>query len=184
MIVAATRGKRRVEVIDGEEIAEKVAMSPGDIAMMLNETRGLRVRATNPSLGGANVRIQGLRGRYSLLLADGLPRYCGQAGGLGLLQIPPVDLGRVEIIECTASALYGSSTLGGVIDLVSRRPGAEAERTALVNQASRGGTDAVFFGSQPVSERIGATLLAGVHTQRRNDLDADGWSDMPGYCAR
>ncbi len=188
VIVTATRSERRVEdtplrveVIDEEEIAEKVAMSPGDIAMMLNETSGLRVQATNPSLGGANVRIQGLRGRYSLLLADGLPLYGGQAGGLGLLQIPPVDLGRVEIIKGTASALYGSSALGGVIDLVSRRPGAEAERTALVNQTSRGGTDAVFFGSQPFSERIGATLLAGVHTQRRNDLDADGWSDMPGY---
>jgi outer membrane receptor for ferrienterochelin and colicins len=188
VLVTATRSERRVEdtplrveVIDEEEIAEKVAMSPGDIAMMLNETSGLRVQATNPSLGGANVRIQGLRGRYSLLLADGLPLYGGQAGGLGLLQIPPVDLGRVEIIKGTASALYGSSALGGVIDLVSRRPGAEAERTALVNQTSRGGTDAVFFGSQPVSERVGVTLLAGVHTQRRNDLDADGWSDMPGY---
>jgi iron complex outermembrane receptor protein len=188
VIVTATRGERRVEdtpirveVIDEEELAEKVTMSPGDIAMLLNETGGLRVQATNPSLGGANVRIQGLRGRYSLLLADGLPLYGGQAGGLGLLQIPPVDLGRVEIIKGTASALYGSSALGGVIDLVSRRPGDETERTALVNQTSRGGTDAVFFGSTPFGERVGATLLAGAHTQRQNDLDRDGWTDMPGY---
>jgi len=188
VIVSATRGERRVEdtplrveVIDEEEIAEKVTMSPGDIAMMLNETSGLRVQATNPSLGGANVRIQGLRGRYSLLLADGLPLYGGQPGGLGLLQIPPVDLGRVEIIKGTASALYGSSALGGVIDLVSRLPGDEAERTMLVNQTSRGGTDAVFFGSSPFGERVGATLLAGAHTQRQNDLDRDGWTDMPGY---
>lgn len=188
VIVTATRGERRVEdtplrveVIDEEEIAEKVTMSPGDIAMMLNETGGLRVQTTNPSLGGANVRIQGLRGRYSLLLADGLPLYGGQAGGLGLLQIPPVDLGRVEIIKGTASALYGSSALGGVIDLVSRRPGDEVERTALINQTSRNGTDAVFFGSAPFSERVSATLLAGAHLQRQNDLDSDGWTDMPGY---
>ncbi len=188
VIVTATRGERRVEdtplrveVINEEEIAEKVAMSPGDIAMMLNETGGLRVQTTNPSLGGANVRIQGLRGRYSLLLADGLPLYGGQAGGLGLLQIPPVDLGRVEIIKGTASALYGSSALGGVIDLVSRVPGEQIERTALVNQTSRGGTDAVFFGSAPLGEAFGGTLLAGAHTQRQNDLDRDGWTDMAGY---
>lgn len=188
IVVTATRGERRVEdtplrveVIDEEEIAEKVAMTPGDIAMMLNETSGLRVQATNPSLGGANVRVQGLRGRYSLILADGLPLYGGQAGGLGLLQIPPLDLGRVEIIKGTASALYGSSALGGVIDLVSRRPGDEAERTALVNQTTRGGTDAVFFGAGPMTERWGYTLLAGAHRQRRNDLDGDGWTDMPGY---
>ncbi|MHB1330147.1 MAG: TonB-dependent receptor plug domain-containing protein, partial [Gemmatimonadales bacterium] len=122
IVVSATRSERRVEdtplrveVIDEEEIGEKVAMTPGDIAMMLNETAGLRVQTTSPSLGGANVRIQGLSGRYSLILADGLPLYGGQAGGLGLLQIPPVDLGRVEIIKGSVSALYGSAALGGVV---------------------------------------------------------------------
>ena len=188
MVVTSTRGERRVEdtplrveVIDEEEVAEKVAMTPGDIAMMLNETSGLRVQATNPSLGGANVRIQGLRGRYSLILADGLPLYGGQAGGLGLLQIPPVDLGRVEVIKGTASALYGSSALGGVINLVSRRPGEEREGTALVNQTTRDGTDVVAFLAGPMAERWGYTLLAGAHRQERNDLDDDGWTDMPGY---
>lgn len=188
ILVTATRAERRVEdtplrveTIDAEEIAEKVAMSPGDIAMMLNETSGLRVQATNPSLGGANVRVQGLRGRYALILADGLPLHGGQAGGLGLLQIPPVDLGRVEIIKGTASALYGASALGGVIDLVSRRPGESAERTALVNRTSRGGTDAVFFGATGDRGGRGLTLLTGVHDQRRVDIDRDGWTDMPGY---
>lgn len=188
VVVTATRGERRVEdtplrveVVDEEEVAEKVAMTPGDIAMMLNETSGLRVQATNPSLGGANVRVQGLRGRYSLILADGLPLYGGQAGGLGLLQIPPVDLGRVEIIKGTASALYGSSALGGVINLVSRQPDEAREGTALLNQTSRGGTDAVTFLTGPMTEQWGYTLLAGAHRQERNDLDGDGWTDMPGY---
>ena len=188
VVVSATRGERRVEdtplrveVIDEEEVAEKVAMTPGDIAMMLNETSGLRVQTTNPSLGGANVRIQGLQGRYSLILADGLPLYGGQAGGLGLLQIPPVDLARVEIIKGTASALYGSSALGGVIDLLSRRPTEKRESTLLVNQTSRGGTDGVVFLGGPMIERWGYTLLAGGHRQEQNDLDGDGWTDMPGY---
>ncbi len=188
IVVTATRAERRVEdtpirveVIDEEEVAEKVSMTPGDIAMMLNETSGLRVQATNPSLGGASVRVQGLRGRYTLLLADGLPLYGGQAGGLGLLQIPPVDLGRVEIVKGSASALYGSSALGGVVDLVSRRPGEEGERTLLVNGTTRGGADGVFFGAAPLGARWGYTLLAGAHAQRRNDLDGDGWTDMPGY---
>jgi outer membrane receptor for ferrienterochelin and colicins len=188
IVVSATRDERRVEdtplrveVIDEEEIAEKVAMTPGDIAMMLNETSGLRVQVTNPSLGGANVRIQGLRGRYSLLLADGLPLYGGQAGGLGLLQIPPVDLGRVEVIKGTASALYGSAALGGVINLVSRRPGDRRESAALVNQTSRGGTDVVYFGGGPLSARWGYTMLAGGHRQGQHDADGDGWTDLPGY---
>ena len=74
IVVSATRSERRVEdvplrveVIDEEEIAEKVAMTPGDIAMMLNETSGLRVQTTSPSLGGASVRIQGLVGHAIVL---------------------------------------------------------------------------------------------------------------------
>ena len=191
IVIASTRTERRVEdsplrveVVDEEEIAEKVAMTPGDIVMMLNETSGLRVQTTSPSLGGASVRVQGLRGRYTLLLADGLPLYGGQAGGLGLLQIPPVDLARAEVIKGTASALYGSSALGGVVNLVSRRPGDERVREVLVNQTSRGGTDIVGFAAQHIGSSgtpWGATLLASGHRQRQNDLDDDGWADMPGY---
>ena len=112
----------RVEVVPGEEVQEKLMMTPGDVSMLLNETNGLRVQTTSPSLGGANVRIQGLRGRYTQILADGLPLYGGQTGSIGLLQIPPMDLGQVEVIKGVASALYGMSAIGGVVNLVSRRP--------------------------------------------------------------
>ena len=98
--VTATRNEQRiedvplrVEVLDTEEIEEKALMTPGDIAMLLNETGGLRVQVTSPSLGAANVRVQGLRGRYTQLLADGLPLYGGQTGAIGLLQIPPPGSG-------------------------------------------------------------------------------------------
>lgn len=188
VIVASTRTDRRidddpirVEVLEREEIEEKMLMTPGDISMLLNETSGLRVQTTSPSLGGANVRIQGLAGRHSQLLADGLPLYGGQAGGLGLLQIAPVDLGQVEVIKGAASALYGSSALGGVINLISRKPGEEPERELLLNQTSRGGTDAVFWYATPVNESWGATLVAGAHRQSQRDIDTDGWTDLPGY---
>jgi iron complex outermembrane receptor protein len=189
-VVYATRAERRledtplrVEIIDEEEVAEKVAMTPGDIAMMLNETSGLRVQTTAPALGAASVRVHGLSGRYTLLLADGLPLYGSQAGGLGLLQIPPLDLARVEVIKGTASALYGGAALGGVVNLLSRRPGAESVREILLNQTSRGGSDAVLFAatSQRATSPWGATLLASGHVQRRNDIDDDGWADMPRY---
>jgi iron complex outermembrane receptor protein len=174
----------RVEVVDEEEVAEKVAMTPGDVAMMLNEMSGLRVQTTSPSLGAASVRVQGLRGRYTLLLADGLPLYGGQAGGLGLLQIPPVDLARAEVIKGSASALYGASALGGVVNLVSRRPADTAVRELLVNQTSQGGTDAVTFLAGPLAGPTapwGASLLAGLHRQQVRDVSGDGWADLAGY---
>ncbi|HBD97868.1 MAG TPA: TonB-dependent receptor, partial [Gemmatimonadetes bacterium] len=63
-----------------------------------------------------------MRGRYTQILSDGLPLYGGQAGALGPLQVPPMDLAQVEVIKGAASALYGSTALGGVVNLISRRP--------------------------------------------------------------
>jgi outer membrane receptor for ferrienterochelin and colicins len=186
IVVSSTRSERRiedepvrVEVLAAEEVEEKVMMTPGDIAMMLNETSGLRVQSTSPALGGANVRIQGLRGRYTQILADGLPLYGGQSGSLSMLQIPPLDLGQVEVIKGVASALYGSSALGGVVNLISRRPA--DQREALLNQTSLGGTDAIVYLAKTVNQRLGYSLLGGLDRQSRADVDRDGWADLPGY---
>jgi len=189
IIVTATRTNRRiedlplrVEVVPQEEVQEKIMMTPGDISMLLAETNGLRVQTTSPSLGGASVRIQGLRGRYTQILSDGLPLFGGQTGAVGVLQIPPMDLGQVEVIKGVASALYGSSAVGGVVNLVSRRPRQDAvEREVLVNATTHGGTDSVLWLSSPLNERWGATFVGGAHTQTRSDLDRDGWTDLPRY---
>src|SRR3954447_5266280 len=97
-------------------------MRPGDISMLLNEMGGMRVQTTSPALGAASVRVQGMRGRYTAFLSDGLPLFGQQGASLGLLQIPPMDLGQVEVIKGNASALYGSAAMAGVVDLISRRP--------------------------------------------------------------
>jgi iron complex outermembrane receptor protein len=186
--VSATRTDKRledvpmrVEVLGADEIEEKVMMTPGDIVMMLNEMGGMRVQATSPSLGAASIRIQGMRGRYTRFLSDGLPLFGQQVGGLGLLQIPPTDLAQVEVIKGVASALYGAGAMGGVVNLVSRRPGEKASRDFLVNRSTRGATDAVAFLSGPLTGGWGATLLAGGHWQDQNDIDRDGWVDLAGY---
>jgi iron complex outermembrane receptor protein len=114
------------------------------------------------------------------LLADGLPLY-GQVGSIGILQIPPLDLGQVEVIKGVASALYGASALGGVINLVSRRPQQQSQRQVLLNTTSRGGADAVFFLEEPSKDRWSYTLLGGAHFQHRSDIDDDRWADVPGY---
>lgn len=187
VIVTTTRQPRRIadepsriEVIDSVELAEKVAASPTDVSMLLNETSGLRVQMTSPGLGAANVRIEGLRGRYSQVLADGLPLYGGQAGGTGLLQIPPLDLAQVEVLKGVASALYGASALGGVINFVSRRP--DGNQELLVNQTSRQGTDfGLWWSGAPSKEGWSYSLLASANRQVVQDVNGDGWADIPGF---
>ena len=186
-VVASTRTDKRledqpmrVEVLAREEIEEKMLMTPGDIVMMLNEMGGMRVQATSPALGAASVRIQGMRGRYTRVLSDGLPLF-GEVGGLGLLQIPPMDLGQVEVIKGVASALYGAGAMGGVVNLLSRRPGSESEQEFLLNFSTRGATDAVTFLSGPLSRGWSSSLLGGGHWQETNDVNDDAWADLPGY---
>lgn len=171
----------RVEVLAREEIEEKMMMTPGDVVMMLNETGGLRVQATSPSLGAASVRIQGMRGRYTRFLSDGLPLFGEQVGGLGLLQIPPMDLGQVEVIKGVASALYGSGAMGGVVNLISRRAGSEPLSELLVNRSTRGATDAVAFIARSLSSAWSTSILASGHWQERTDVNDDAWADLPGY---
>jgi iron complex outermembrane receptor protein len=186
-VVATTRTNKRledqpmrVEVLAREEIEEKMLMTPGDIVMMLNEMGGMRVQATSPSLGAASVRIQGMRGRYTRVLSDGLPLF-GEVGGLGLLQIPPMDLGQVEVVKGVASALYGAGAMGGVINLLARRPTSGPERELLLNRSTRGATDAVAFLATPLASDWSASLLGGGHWQERVDVNDDAWADLPGY---
>ncbi|MDT0595536.1 TonB-dependent receptor plug domain-containing protein [Glaciecola petra] len=188
IIVQATRSGRiadelpmRVEIINREEIMEKSTMRPGNISMLVAETGGVRVQTTSPALGSANIRLQGLYGRYTQLLADGLPLYGNQAASIGILQIPPTDLGRVEIIKGSASSLYGGSALGGVINLVSRRPGEEFNGETIVNLTTRDAQDVTAYIEAPLSTALKASLTAGAHHQKSVDIDNDDWIDLAGY---
>lgn len=188
VIVQSTRSGRRVQdepihvdVLNREEIEEKIAMRPGNIAMMLSETAGLRVQVTSAGLGGSNIRVQGMRGRYTQFLTDGLPLYGGQAASLGLLQIPPTDLGQVEIIKGAASALYGPSALGGVINLIARRPSSDPVGEVLFNATTLGGQDLTGYASSPLSNRWSQSVTVGLHRQDVRDLNRDGYADLAGF---
>lgn len=188
VIVQSTRSGRRVQdepihvdVLNREEVEEKIAMRPGNIAMMLSETGGLRVQVTSPGLGGSNIRVQGMRGRYTQFLTDGLPLYGGQASSLGMLQIPPTDLGQVEIIKGAASALYGPSALGGVINLIARRPSPEPIGEMLVNATTLGGQDFTAYTSSPLSANWSQSVVAGLHRQTVKDLNGDGYADLASF---
>jgi outer membrane receptor for ferrienterochelin and colicins len=171
----------RVELLDQDEVDEKTMMTPGNIVMMLNETSGLRVQTTSPSLGSSSVRIQGMKGRYTRFLADGLPLFGQQGAGLGLLQIPPVDLGQVEIIKGVASALYGAGAMGGVVNLITRRPGDKPIRDFVVNQTTLGGTDVSGYLAGKFTPKVSGAFLGMGDWQIARDLNNDGWADLAGY---
>jgi len=106
VIISSTRSTRtieniptRAEFIAGEELAEKGNMKPGDIRMMLNESTGIQTQQTSATSFNSSIRIQGLDGKYTQILKDGMPLFSGYSGGLSLLQIVPLDLKQVEVIK-------------------------------------------------------------------------------------
>ena len=102
LIVEGTRSNKsianiptRVEVLT-EEIDEASTMDPSKIAHLITHSTGIQVQQTSATSNTANVRIQGLDGRYTQILKDGFPLYGGFSGSLSIMQIPPLDLRQVE----------------------------------------------------------------------------------------
>ena len=186
LVVTATRTATliddqplRVEAVPAEEIEENLTVQPGNLSSLLTELPGVRVQSVAPALAGAKLQLRGMPGRHTLVLTDGLPLLGAEPDAFGLLQTPPLDLERVEVIKGVTSALYGSSALGGVLNLVSRTPDAESELLANVN--SRGAADLVGFFGLGAGSTWAGTVTGGAHYQSREDLDHDGWADLASY---
>jgi iron complex outermembrane receptor protein len=183
----STRTRRRFEdqaspvaLIEREQIGAAMLKAPGDIVSVFSGMPGVRTQTTSSVLGMTSLRLRGLPGHYTRLLADGVPLFFDRPGGHALLRIPTMDLGRVEVIKAPASALFGSDAVG-VVNLLSRRPGNEPSRELLVNQSSRGATDALLWVASPPKGSWSSTFLFAGDRQEETDLDDDGWSDIPEY---
>lgn len=77
----------RIEAINEEEVDEKINMRPANVSMVLNESTGIKVQQTSATSNTQSIRIQGLDGRYTQILKDGLPAFGGFSGSLSLLDI-------------------------------------------------------------------------------------------------
>ncbi|MDF2452819.1 MAG: collagen-binding protein [Bacteroidota bacterium] len=183
IIVEGTRSNRsieniptRVEVLT-EEIDEASTMDPSKVAHLLTHSTGIQVQQTSATSNMANVRIQGLDGRYTQILKDGFPNYGGFSGSLSIMQIPPLDLRQVEYIKGSASTLYGAGAIAGLINLISKE--ADKEETLIhLNASHVGALDVNTFLSRKIG-KIGFTLLAQRNTHQYFDADKDGYTDLP-----
>src|SRR5690606_28439203 len=140
------------------ELAEKGNMKPGDIRMLLNESTGIQTQQTSATSYNSSIRIQGLDGKYTQLLRDGMPLYAGFSGGLSLMQIAPLDLKQVEVIKGGASTLYGGGAIAGLVNLISKTPQDDPELSFMLNGTSAMGLDASGFYSEKFG-KIGPTIF-------------------------
>jgi outer membrane receptor for ferrienterochelin and colicins len=185
VVVSTTRSSRtiidiptRIEVITGEELGENAAMNSSNIGMLLKETTGVHIQQTSLSSGNMSIRIQGLDGRYTQILKDGFPLYGGFAGGLSIMQIPPLDLKQVELIKGSNSTLYGGGAIAGLVNLVSITPEDIPELNFMLNQTSALGSSANLFYAQKYG-KTGMSVYGSFNNQVAYDPDKDGFSNIP-----
>jgi outer membrane receptor for ferrienterochelin and colicins len=187
LIVQTNRSSRviedvptRVEIIAGEELAEKGNMKPGDIRMLLNESTGIQTQQTSATSYNSSIRIQGLDGKYTQLLRDGLPLYSGYSGGLSLMQIAPLDLAQVEVIKGSSSTLYGGGAIAGLVNLISKTPGEEPELALMLNATSALGLDASAFYSAKKG-KLGTTIFSSYNKGTAYDPANIGLTAIPEF---
>jgi outer membrane receptor protein involved in Fe transport len=130
LVITATRTEKEtfdvpkpVSVVGYDEIRRK---NPNSAADLFRELPGLDVTG----VGTSQVRpsIRGQRGQRILLLADGM-RLSNSRRQQSFGEIPALidvnSLERVEIVRGPASVLYGTDAIGGVVNMITRRPTAE-----------------------------------------------------------
>ncbi len=185
--VSTTRSSRtigdiptRLEIISAGELDEKVSGQPSNIRTLLSESTGIQTQQTSATSANATIRIQGLDGKYTQLLQDGFPLYSGFASGLSIIQIPPLNLRRVEVLKGASSTLYGGGAIAGLINLITKEPTATRELTLLANYNQTQALDLSGFYAQRFG-RIGLTLYTARNTQAAYDVNKDGFSDIPQF---
>lgn len=83
---------------------------------------GVRVENDCQNCGFTQVRINGLDGHYSQILMNSRPVFSALTGVYGLEQIPANMIERVEVMRGGGSALFGSSAIGGTINIITKDP--------------------------------------------------------------
>lgn len=118
------------EVIDRTAIERAGARTVADVL----ETRaGVTVERT---FAGAGVSLLGLDPRYTLVLVDG-ERVVGQIdGAFDVDRLPVEQIERIEIIRGAASAAYGADGIGGVVNIITRRPARALDGSARLSGGS------------------------------------------------
>jgi len=156
--------------------------SSNDLAQGLNYQSGMRVEMSCQNCGFPQVRINGLDGKYSQILIDSRPIFSSLAGVYGLEQMPTSMIDRVEVIRGGGSALFGSSAVAGVVNIITKEP---TRNTFSVsnNSALIGGKNIdanTSFNASLVNDNRRSGMLVFGNVRQRNPYDAndDGFSEI------
>ncbi len=154
------------------------------LAQGLSFQPGVRVEDDCQNCGFMQVRINGLDGHYSQILVDSHPVFSALTGVYGLEQIPANMIERVEVLRGGGSALFGSSAIGGTINIITKEPtrsSAQLSHTLTSIGGSSSYDNATMLNASIVSEsgRAGVSVFGQSRHRSGYDHDGDGFTELP-----
>lgn len=168
VVVTGTRTERsladtpiRTEVVGAAEIERTHART---LKQALEDVPGLQLREVHGK-SGYEASLQGLSSDQVLVLVDGLPITASTGSTVDLSQYLLTEVDHIEVVKGATSAQYGSSAMGGVINVITRRIEPGFAGTATVDLGTHGGQN-------PSGRKVDA---ASRHARLRLDGGTQAW---------
>ena len=177
MVTTATRTERVLSslplpmtVITSETIIKSGVTRLNEI---LNEQTGIILIPDESGFEG--VQIQGLDAAYTMILIDGVPLVGRSSGVLDLSRISVGNIERIEIVKGASSALYGSEAMGGVINVITKRPKKDMFSGNLSYRYGTFNTNDANANLLWKKKKFAANLFANFYSTDGFDLDKSTW---------
>ena len=186
VVVSATRNETNRRTSSTVVNVASAKLFEGTAAANLSEAMsfqsGLRIENTCGNCGAPQLRINGLEGQYSQILLDSRPIFSSLAGVYGLDLMPVAMVERVEVIRGGGSALFGSSAIGGVVNIITKEPLRNTLSLSNTSNIMEDGTPDIntSLGGAFVSDdyRLGAYIFGQVKSRGGYDRNDDGFTDI------
>ena len=144
---------------------------------------GLRVETDCQTCNYTQLRMNGLGGGYSQILINGRPIFSPLTGMYGLEQIPVNMIERIETIRGGGSTLYGSSAIGGVVNVITKTPKENSFNINSTYQNIKGSADDYILNGNGSlisnNKTTGASLFFNHRNREYYDANGDNFSELP-----
>ena len=145
----------------------------------LQNVNGVKPQLNCNVCNTGDIHINGLEGPYTMVLIDGMPIVSSLSTVYGLSGIPNSLVERLEIVKGPASSLYGSEAIGGLINIITKKP----QNAPMVSADVFGTSWGEYNADLGVKLNAGkkASVLTGINYfnfQNRVDKNKDNFTDM------